>query len=264
MAQQSLKRETTLDENLAAGWSSGSIRQAQTRPAGCAGPLRPGDADYAIDPRLGYFFVIADGVGGEARGDLASWLAVESIVRQYRERAGAASDLGGLLARVIRVANREVFAQSQGASMVTTCVCLAIRNSQAVVAWVGDSRAYCLRQGELIRWTTDHSWAFEYGQALVDSGQMTAEELATSKNRHKITRALGFEESVEPGTQAPQPIYAGDRLLLCSDGLWDMVPEEYIAEQLGRTDISLTEIALAELDPPMPIVAAAKTISASS
>ncbi len=239
---QPQERTTMLVGRNELGWA-GAINPGRRKPdqQDSLAWWTPGNPQYGSVAE-GYLFIVADGVGGGTGGAAASYAAARTIVEEYNSRVASTSDIADLLTRMIRVANREVFALSNGSDMATTCACLAVRSNKAVVAWVGDSRIYCLRGQTLEQWTSDHSWAMEYGQKLVESGAITAEELATNKNRHQITRALGMAENVEPSVLTME-IYSGDRILVCSDGLWDALPTDSIREQLARTDLTMTDIA---------------------
>lgn len=240
---QPQERTTTLVGSNERGWA-GAINPGKRKPdqQDTLAWWTPGNPQYDSVAE-GYLFIVADGVGGGTGGAAASYAAARTIVEEYNSRVASTSDIADLLTRMIRVANREVFALSNGSDMATTCACLAVRSNKAVVAWVGDSRVYCLRGQTLEQWTSDHSWAMEYGQKLVESGAITAEELSTNKNRHQITRALGMAENVEPSVLTTE-IYSGDRILVCSDGLWDALPADSIQEQLARTDLTVTDIAV--------------------
>lgn len=174
----------------------------------------------------GYFYVVADGVGGAEAGGLASRLAVETIIeRYYREPA---TDVEESLAKAIKRANQKILQESEKRdflTMHTTVVCAVIRGKQLYVAHLGDSRAYLMRSGELTRLTRDHSRV----QALIDDQKLTEEEARSHPERNLITRSLGYLEDIEPEISRLD-IYAGDLLLLCSDGLHGEVRDEEIAK----------------------------------
>jgi serine/threonine protein phosphatase PrpC len=246
ITEPQLRRETVVLANEAAGWAA-AIHPGKKKPTqqDAMGQLTPGDEDYS-DPSQGYLFIVADGVGSTVRGDEASQTTIETILAEYSQHVDAQINLQKRLPALINVANRkikEIKETSAISDMATTCVCLSIRDREATIAWVGDSRAYCLRAGKLLRWTKDHSWSEEVGLPLVEGGEMSEEELRTDKRRHQITRALGAEDKVEASVMVEE-VQPSDRLLLCSDGLWDMVPEEQIAAELGRTGTTLEEIAV--------------------
>lgn len=177
------------------------------------------------------FWVIADGMGGHAGGDVASRIAVETIGHSMTHLAPhAGADRGEALRLALLAANRaireEAARQPELADMGTTAVALAIAPDApalAIVAHVGDSRAYLCRHGALTPLTRDHSWV----EDRLREGLLSSEEAATHPLRHMLSRALGTSLAVEVDVsrQALQP---GDRLLLCTDGLTKMLDDETI------------------------------------
>ncbi len=171
-------------------------------------------------------FVVADGIGGFEAGEVASSIAVE-VLRGLRPDKRFED--------AIREANRSILAAGRGdeklSGMGTTIVAIRFGGTQreplAEVAHVGDSRAYLVRGGEMNPITEDHSLVAE----LVRSGDLTRDQAAEHPQKNLITRALGADEKVDVDTTV-LPIQAGDRVLLCSDGLSDMVPEARISELL--------------------------------
>ena len=182
-------------------------------------------------------YVVADGMGGHAHGEVASALAVETIAAQYAalntEPAGRSP--AERLVDAIREANRRVHTEAAhclpspedrdtivtGAGMATTVAALAISDRSAIIAHVGDSRVYRLRQGQLDLLTRDHSWA---AMAASQFGLPVPE---TSGFKHLLARAVGLDPEVDVDVreEACQP---GDLFLLCSDGLSNMVPDAQI------------------------------------
>ncbi len=172
-------------------------------------------------------FVVADGMGGAQAGEVASRIAVETF------HDGLAPDgppERGLVAYA-HAANARIHALSRAnaeqAGMGTTLTALYVGEDEVAIAHVGDSRAYCLRDGELLRLTDDHSLVDE----LIREGRLTPEEAEEHPQRSIITRALGPEEAVEVNTRTFRG-RGGDLYLLCSDGLTSMVPEARVAELL--------------------------------
>lgn len=172
-------------------------------------------------------FVIADGVGGFEAGEVASGMTVDAL--RDMDPADSFDDF-------VREANRRIRTAARGdeslAGMGTTVVAIRFGGTRqrpvAEVAHVGDSRAYLLRGGNLRPLTEDHSLVAE----LVRSGDLTRDEAAQHPQRNLITRALGPDDNVEVDT-AVIPVEADDRVLLCSDGLSDMVREDRILEVLA-------------------------------
>ncbi|AHY45309.1 Protein phosphatase 2C [Rubrobacter radiotolerans] len=171
-------------------------------------------------------FAVADGIGGFEAGEVASRMAIDALKKMTPEDKFEA---------VIPEANRRIRTAAKGderlSGMGTTVVAIRFggtrRRPLAEIAHVGDSRAYLLRGDKMRPITEDHSLVAE----LVRSGDITRDEAAAHPQKNLITRALGAEEKVEVDT-AVIPIEAGDRILLCSDGLSDMVREERISEVL--------------------------------
>lgn len=202
------------------------------------------------------FFIVADGMGGHAAGEVASAMAVE----QVRDALLAASDnldefaagptdegrrsVVGVLENAVRAAHQAVF--SRGASetdkqgMGTTLDVLLITGTEAFVAHVGDSRTYLLRDGKAAQVTTDHTVA----EVLVIEGKLSVEEAQASPLRTILVNAIGV--SADVGVEMSHVrLRTGDRLLLCSDGLHDYFPsEDEIASHLlgGEPDAGLTEM----------------------
>jgi PPM family protein phosphatase len=172
-------------------------------------------------------FVVADGMGGAQAGEVASRLAIES----FRDGLPDTTDAEGSLAQYARAANLSIHERSQvnaeHAGMGTTLTAVYVGAEEVAIAHVGDSRAYCLRDGELLRLTDDHSLVDE----LIRQGKLTPEEAIEHPQRSVITRALGPEPEVEIDTRSYRA-RDGDVYLLCSDGLTTMIPEALIAEIL--------------------------------
>jgi serine/threonine protein phosphatase PrpC len=173
-------------------------------------------------------FVVADGMGGAQAGEVASRLAVES----FHDGLGDPASPEERLAVNARAANARIHELSQSnaehAGMGTTLTAVYVGPEEVAIAHVGDSRAYCLRAGELLRLTDDHSLVDE----LIREGRLTPEEAEEHPQRSIITRALGPEETVEVDTRSFRA-RDGDVYLLCSDGLTSMVPESRLAEVLN-------------------------------
>jgi protein phosphatase len=172
-------------------------------------------------------FVVADGMGGAQAGEVASRLAVESFLdgvpgEQPPERS---------LEALAHAANARIHelshSNAEQAGMGTTLTAVYVGEEEVAIAHVGDSRAYCLRDGELLRLTDDHSLVDE----LMRQGRLTPEEAVEHPQRSVITRALGPEGSVEVDTRSFSA-RDGDVYLLCSDGLTTMLSEERILELL--------------------------------
>ncbi len=172
-------------------------------------------------------FVVADGMGGAQAGEVASSVAVA----EFRPGLPDTAQPEQALAALARDANARIHELShtnaEQAGMGTTLTAVYIGEDEIAIAHVGDSRAYCLRDGELIRLTDDHSLVDE----LMRQGRLTPEEAVEHPQRSVITRALGIEADVEVDTRSFRGL-SGDVYLLCSDGLTTMLGEPLIAELL--------------------------------
>jgi serine/threonine protein phosphatase PrpC len=187
------------------------------------GRLRADNEDrFAIDLGLG-LVVVADGIGGHASGEVAAMLAVEAVVDAYASILG---DVALRLEHALLAANRRIFdvasRDDRLFKMGTTCVAVALHGSDLAIAHAGDSRAYRWRDGVLDRLTRDHSFLEEVAVDLRD---------ARRYNSNAITRALGLKPAVDValGLHRPAP---GDRYLLCTDGLTNMLPDATICRVL--------------------------------
>jgi PPM family protein phosphatase len=172
-------------------------------------------------------FVVADGMGGAQAGEVASRIAVES----FRYGLDDASQPEAALATLALAANSRIHelshSNAEQAGMGTTLTAVYVGDREVAIAHVGDSRAYCLREGDLLRLTDDHSLVDE----LLRQGRLTPEEAVEHPQRSVITRALGPEGTVEVDTRSFRA-RPGDVYLLCSDGLTTMLSEEEIADAL--------------------------------
>jgi protein phosphatase len=182
--------------------------------------------------RRGHLFVVADGMGAHAAGELASKIAADTVPFLYRKyREEAAPDA---LRRAVTETNAEVHRRGQANpdfhSMGTTCSALALLPEGAVAAHVGDSRIYRLRRGLLEQLTFDHSLVWEMKAA----GHLAeGSEAASRLPKNIITRSLGPNASVEVDVEGPFPVEPGDTFLLCSDGLTGQVTDEELGPVLA-------------------------------
>lgn len=185
----------------------------------------------AILPR--HAFVVADGMGGHAGGGTASQILVHSV-RQYIDDFGDRALQEDDLAQAILAANRDIlataFEKPALRGMGTTAVLLALDKEKARWAHVGDSRLYLLRAGKLRQVTRDHSLVEE----LVCNGTITEEEARVHPRKNILTRAVGVEVApkVDSGSFA---LADGDRFLLCTDGLTNMVEDVEIQNLMQNT-----------------------------
>ena len=216
---------------------------AETDP----GPVRENNEDsFGIDEESG-FFVVADGMGGHAAGEIASRLAVDTI-RELLQGGGVDPDETRLertvenpddvLRERLRYAmnqasariRREAAANPSWSGMGTTAAVLLIEDDQAHVAHVGDSRIYLWREGHLSRLTRDHTVV----QAEIDAGRLTPAMARKVRHRNFLTQSVGYHGPVEPET-ATRPVLPGDIFLLCSDGVTDPLDDPDLARIFAQT-----------------------------
>lgn len=204
------------------------------------GKVRSHNEDcFRIDPELG-LYLVCDGMGGHAAGEVASQAAATELQRYiatHRARLSAfdgtpraAEDLADLVTQAIMHASKAVYDVAAGDrgkhGMGTTCVMLLAVADKGIAANVGDSRLYLVRDGKLYQLSTDHNFISE----AVAQGMMTPEQAAISPHAHVLTRAVGTQPSVCPDLLVFD-ILPGDTFLLCSDGLYEYTkdPEELCA-----------------------------------
>ena len=187
-------------------------------------------------------WAVADGMGGHEGGEWASEQLVEKIGEiDVPDRFEEACEA---VAGAIRKANRAILveARKRGRQMGSTVVALLVRGERYAVLWVGDSRAYLLRDGELIQLSRDHSQV----QEMVDRGIMKPEDAIGHPMGHILSRAVGVREEVEVDAIDGE-VLPGDVFLLCSDGLHGYVDEKDIARLLARGSPSRVSDELVEL-----------------
>jgi len=219
--------------------------------------------DKTLVAQLGQLYLLADGAGGHAAGEVASREAVETIAAVYYHQAifrelgkeifhsqdvlqhldGHFADLDAPIVRL-----RQAFFAAHTrlrklatlkpafTGMATTCTAAVVKNARLVIAHIGDSRAYLIRSlpdsaQAIKRLTTDHSMV----TALLRAGVITPEQIHTSPSRHIVLRMLGGGEDNNSGPDVTTcMVHAGDHLVLCCDGLWSKLTEEQIATVVSR------------------------------
>ncbi|MEN9544996.1 MAG: hypothetical protein RLZZ598_1829, partial [Pseudomonadota bacterium] len=216
------------------------------------GRSRNNNEDAVAIDETALLAVLADGMGGYNAGEVASGMATAFIKaelgRWLTEATAQATDADVRRAMDICVenANRAIFnaanTNAQYAGMGTTLLLAVLRESRVLVGHVGDSRVYRWRGQELTQITRDHSLLQEH----IDAGLLSPEQAAMSQHRNLVTRAVGVEDTVLLETHL-HDLHGGDILLLCSDGLSDMLSETQIAELLHDHD-ALPEAAQALVD----------------
>jgi len=184
----------------------------------------------------GWLFLVADGMGAHAAGEMASGIAAERVPLVYEKSAQQSPPLA--LRRSIEQANAEINAKGESAAefhgMGTTCTTLVLLPRGALVGHVGDSRAYRVRGGRIEQLSRDHSLVWE----LELAGGMSREQAAGAAPKNIITRSMGPHPDVVVDLEGPFPIEEGDTFVLCSDGLSGQVADDEIG------------LFAAELEPP--------------
>ncbi len=206
------------------------------------GRVRPSNEDsFGFDLRLGVF-VVCDGMGGHAAGEVASKIAVDAVLSYFREKEPLAADaslvdapLGAqMLSDAVNKANESILEYADGhkaaSGMGTTLVAARFFDGKFTIAHVGDSRIYLLREGALVQLTEDHSLVMEQ----VRRGVLTMDEAKKSAAQHIITRALGTEDNM-PADLAEFPAQEGDILLLTTDGVLRHLEDDQIQDIMANT-----------------------------
>jgi PPM family protein phosphatase len=187
--------------------------------------------------RRGVLLVVADGMGGSRAGEVASRLAVDTVMRYYREAPG--EDLLEDLHHAVEAANRAVHRESAAhpelSGMGTTCTAVVLRGADAYIAHVGDSRAYLIQDGAIRQLTRDHSLVAQ----LVREGQLTPDQAKVDPRRNVVTRSVGVGPHVEiDAERAPAVLRSGDTVMVCSDGLHGVVGEEELRTAASGADLA--------------------------
>ncbi|HEY7402715.1 MAG TPA: Stp1/IreP family PP2C-type Ser/Thr phosphatase [Candidatus Angelobacter sp.] len=227
-----------------------AVEVAGKTDVGC---VRANNEDnFGFDSRYG-IFVVCDGMGGQAAGEVASKMGVDILLDYFRRETHSApgtlsiraADVGAKsLASAIQLANQTIFQaghQENGQSgMGSTIVAALLRGSSIAIGHVGDSRIYLIRRGEIQQLTEDHSWVMEQ----VRLGYITREQAEKSELQNIILRALGSEEVVEADVEDLVAL-PGDLLLMTSDGLTRHVKDAEILEivqRAGDLDLACAEL----------------------
>jgi PPM family protein phosphatase len=212
-----------LDLEFAERTDVGRVREHNEDYLGNASPQTPAQVRTH-----GWLFVLADGVGGQQQGEVASRAAVECVIAGFQSAKDGESHTT-LLQRLVQQANTRVLEASvsggpASAGMATTIVACALRYDRVAVAHVGDSRCYLIRNGKAAQITRDHTFASEQ----VRLGLVSAQEAVDGSTRHVLSRSIGTELVANVESNDHQ-IFAGDVLLLCSDGLHGSVEASEMA-----------------------------------
>jgi serine/threonine protein phosphatase PrpC len=197
------------------------------------GLRRVKNEDTAVAGKNGGWFLVADGMGGHAAGEVASQLAASTVTELLGDGCILDSNPNLVLRRLAQEANARVFEaqrrRPECAGMGTTLTLLAFRQDRYYIAHVGDSRAYRLRDGVIRQLTKDHSVVWQ----LFENAILTKQELSRHPNKNLITRSIGTHPQTEIDIEEEE-IRQEDIFLLCSDGLTDVVPDESIREILSQ------------------------------
>jgi serine/threonine protein phosphatase PrpC len=216
-----------------AAGEAGIIGKLMFSACGASDPgcVRANNEDYfLVAPLLG-LYLVADGMGGAQAGEHASKLAAETVAEMLRNAAGVMDE--GRLVAAFEEANRRVKAAAAADAdlegMGTTMVAAVERGDDVLVASVGDSRCYTFTAGRLELITQDQTWVNEVGRRL----GLDEESLKSHPMRHVLTMAIGVSEQLRVNTYAlhPEP---GSTILLCSDGLHSVAPEDLIRQTLAE------------------------------
>ena len=246
----------SLYTRLAYSTDTGRVREHNEDAFGFVSPEEFHDIVLAGYPTpIQTFVVVADGMGGLAAGEVASSIAVTTIVDKLKRICKAWPTLEAMISsgqislqelltqqlkRALEEANELVILEGERdpskGGMGTTCTAAALSYGRLLIAHIGDSRAYLLRSGVLTQLTHDHSWV----QKQVDKGRITAEEAWDHPRKNLITRAIGLDHKVDVDTYVSD-VFSGDLILLCTDGLNTMLKDREIEDVLASGK-SLQEI----------------------
>lgn len=212
------------------------------------GRVRTRNEDSFLNDDKVRLYIVADGMGGHLGGDVASKMAVE-LIRDYILNShvaknsdsadydsGLHTEVEKIMVSALRTANDRIYEESakrpEYRGMGTTTTTALVRNKQLTVAHVGDSRAYLVRNGVIKQVTEDHSWVNEQ----VKAGFITSEEARNHRFKNVITRSLGHEKNIQVDI-VQLDLKDGDKFLLCSDGLSNLVTDAEIKDAVENLDM---------------------------
>jgi len=203
------------------------------------GQKRKRNEDYVWVDETAKLFIVADGMGGHEAGDVASELAATTVGQlitaelKSKTEPIAPAIITQLMTEATEFANKAVFNAAQEAGqkrrMGTTIVTALVRSGNIYISHVGDARAYLARGAALMQLTRDDSWKAQFGA----KDPQPKAETPSSKFDHILTKAIGQEAQLDPSSTEVK-VAPGDWLLLCSDGLWNMVEDSQILAELQR------------------------------
>lgn len=205
------------------------------------GLVRQQNEDFWAELPQEQFFVLADGMGGHKAGEIAARLAVENLCQIFKEKFAHSNrtmeEAQDIISEAIRQVNLLIYKMGKShddlKGMGTTICCILLHAEGLVVGHVGDSRVYRLRQHRLEQLTRDDSLLCD----LMDIGQIQEQDAEEFMYKHILTKAIGTEPYVEP-TVNIDSVLVGDTLLMCTDGLTDMLKHKDIEQILKQTPIN--------------------------
>ena len=204
-------------------------------------------SDENIIREKGFLLIVADGMGGHAAGEVASNMAVEIISQEYYKDLKE-DKIEKILAHAFNTANKKIFdlasANEKYRGMGTTCTAIAVVGNTIYYAHAGDSRAYLYKNKILVQLTEDHT----YVQQLVNSGDISAHDAETHPQRNILINAMGTKPGMRVDTgRYNEPLQNHDRLMICSDGLYDYLTNDEIAEIMSMDMLdSIADYFIAE------------------
>lgn len=189
-------------------------------------------------------FIVADGLGGHAAGDVASEMLVGRLDELDQVAFTSDDEASAAVVAAIEDANRLIHqraaAEPEREGMGATCTVALVREGRLLLAQVGDSRAYLLRDGDLKQVTPDHSFV----GALVEAGYLSPQQARTHPKRSVILRAVGVEPTVEVAVVEPIVLRDGDEVLLCSDGITSVLEDPHIRDLVSSAPLDTAADAL--------------------
>lgn len=197
------------------------------------GKLRKANEDFFACRKISsseHLFVVADGMGGHQAGDVASKLGTLTFVRHYKEKREVKTHMFDALKDSINAANDAILQKASDdlkkRGMGTTFSAIAIANMKAYITHVGDSRIYIIRNNQILRLTTDHTFV----EKMVEEGRLTEDEARDHPQKNILYMSLGARQSFYPEISESFDLNEGDIFILCSDGLNNMATDEQIKE----------------------------------
>lgn len=197
------------------------------------GRVRKANEDYFANERISdkeYLFIVADGMGGHQAGDVASKLGTLTFINEYKSLRAKNNSIGDSMQQSIKEANATILAKASAdlakKGMGTTFSALIIADMKAHIVHVGDSRIYRIRDNEIRKITTDHTFV----EKMMEEGRLSEEEARNHPQKNILYMSLGARESFAPIVIDDLEVKNGDIFIMCSDGLNNMVPDDVIRE----------------------------------